>query len=74
VRLAGDERHDGSTLLVHSEGFRDRAEADTLEVRQERVNRWRPRTRAAVNGVSDPHARAEVASEQRLFHAVILPG
>jgi len=42
VQLAGDERQDGPTLVVHAKDLRGSAETDALEMLQKRVNRRRP--------------------------------
>jgi hypothetical protein len=74
MHFTRDERQDRTTVFVHSEGLRRGAEADTLQVRQERVDGWRPNACATMDGIADPYARAEVPSTERLFHAIILRG
>jgi hypothetical protein len=71
MNLAGKKRLDGATPLVDPKALGRGVESDAVEMREQRVDRGRPLTRAPTDSVPDPHAVAEIPSEQGdLVHGV----
>ena len=65
--FAGKERLHGAALGVDTQSPRCGIESDAIEVREKSLDRFGPGTRPPADGVPDPHARAEISSDQRDF-------
>lgn len=63
MHLTRDEIQYGSTSVIDAERTRGSPEAGALEMFQQCMDSRRPSGRSPTDGVPDPHARAQVATQ-----------